>query len=51
MAVFERFTAAGRTCVIRAQEEARELGHAFIGSEHLMLGVAASSPSCSASIR
>jgi len=40
VAVFERFTADGRTCVVRAQQEARELGHRFIGSEHLLLGVA-----------
>ncbi len=44
MAVFERFTASGRMCVVRAQEEARELGHAFIGAEHLMLGIASVEP-------
>jgi ATP-dependent Clp protease ATP-binding subunit ClpA len=44
VAVFERFTAEARTCVVRAQEEARELGHNFIGAEHLMLGVARVDP-------
>jgi len=44
VAVFERFTAAARQCVVRAQEEARELGHSSIGSEHLVLGVASVEP-------
>lgn len=44
LAVFERFTAAARQCVVLAQEEARELGHGFIGSEHLVLGVARVEP-------
>ncbi len=44
MAVFERFTEAARQCVVRAQEEARELGHQSIGSEHLVLGVARVEP-------
>ena len=42
--MFERFTEAARQCVVRAQEEARELGHGFIGSEHLVLGVASVEP-------
>jgi ATP-dependent Clp protease ATP-binding subunit ClpA len=40
VAVFERFTDAARQAVIHAQGEARELGHPFIGAEHLLLGVA-----------
>jgi ATP-dependent Clp protease ATP-binding subunit ClpA len=44
VAVFERFTHAGRQCVVHAQEEARELGHESIGSEHLVLGVARVEP-------
>lgn len=44
MAVFERFTGDARTCVVIAQEEARELGHSFIGSEHLLLGVVRVAP-------
>jgi ATP-dependent Clp protease ATP-binding subunit ClpA len=35
--VFERFTDAARETVVRAQTEARELGHGFIGAEHLLL--------------
>jgi ATP-dependent Clp protease ATP-binding subunit ClpA len=42
--VFERFTEAARQAVIAAQEEARELGHPFIGAEHLLLGVARTDP-------
>jgi ATP-dependent Clp protease ATP-binding subunit ClpA len=42
--VFERFTDAARQVVIDAQWEARELGHPFIGTEHLMLGVARTDP-------
>jgi len=42
--VFERFTHAARDAVTDAQEEARELGHPFIGAEHLLLGVARTDP-------
>ena len=45
MAVFERFTETARQAVIDAQTEARELGHPFIGAEHLLLGVAHTDPS------
>jgi len=37
--VFERFTPAARRSVSNAQEQARALGHNFIGVEHLLLGV------------
>ncbi|QLE74639.1 Clp protease [Streptomyces rectiverticillatus] len=37
--MFERFTRDARVAVVQAQEEARTLGHAWIGSEHLLLGV------------
>ena len=37
--MFERFTAPARAVVIRAQEEARELQHNYIGTEHLLLGL------------
>jgi ATP-dependent Clp protease ATP-binding subunit ClpA len=40
LAVFERFTDSARQAVVNAQEEARELGHGYIASEHLILGVA-----------
>jgi hypothetical protein len=35
---------AGRAVVASAQEEARGLGHAYIGTEHLLLGVLAQRP-------
>jgi ATP-dependent Clp protease ATP-binding subunit ClpA len=37
--VFERFTERGRRVMVLAQEEARLLGHNFIGTEHLLLGL------------
>jgi len=37
--MFERFTAAARAAVVQAQDEARELRHPRIGTEHLLLGV------------
>jgi hypothetical protein len=37
--VFERFTERARKVVVLAQEEARALGHNYIGSEHLLLGL------------
>lgn len=36
---FERFTEEARMAVAGAQAEARELGHDYIGTEHLLLGV------------
>jgi ATP-dependent Clp protease ATP-binding subunit ClpA len=39
--MFERFTADARDVVMRAQEETRDLGHAWIGAEHLVLPVLA----------
>jgi hypothetical protein len=38
-AMFERFSDLGRRAVVYAQEEARQLDHAVIASEHLLLGV------------
>lgn len=37
--MFERFTSFGRDVVVHAQEEARDLKHSSIGSEHLLLGL------------
>jgi ATP-dependent Clp protease ATP-binding subunit ClpC len=37
--VFERFTHRAREVVVLAQEEARMLGHDYIGAEHLLLGL------------
>jgi hypothetical protein len=40
--LFQRFTEPARGVVTASQEEARELGHGWIGTEHLLLGVAGS---------
>lgn len=39
--MFERFTETARQVVVQAQEEARGLGHNYIGTEHLLLGLLA----------
>ena len=36
---FERFTERARQVVVLAQDEARALGHGYIGTEHLLLGL------------
>jgi ATP-dependent Clp protease ATP-binding subunit ClpC len=38
--VFERFTDRARRVVVLAQEEARMLNHNYIGTEHILLGLA-----------
>jgi ATP-dependent Clp protease ATP-binding subunit ClpC len=37
--MFERFTDQARQVVVLAQEEARALGHGYIGTEHILLGL------------
>jgi ATP-dependent Clp protease ATP-binding subunit ClpA len=37
--MFERFTGQSRRVIVLAQEEARNLNHAYIGTEHLLLGL------------
>jgi ATP-dependent Clp protease ATP-binding subunit ClpA len=37
--VFERFSSSARSTVVFAQEEARRLNHAYIGTEHVLLGL------------
>jgi ATP-dependent Clp protease ATP-binding subunit ClpA len=37
--MFERFTDQARDVVVHAQEESRQLGHDFIGTEHLLLAL------------
>jgi ATP-dependent Clp protease ATP-binding subunit ClpA len=37
--LFRRFTDRARSAVLAAQREAREHGHGYIGTEHLLLGV------------
>jgi len=38
-AMFQHFDPSARAVVVRAQHEARALGHNFIGSEHILLGL------------
>jgi ATP-dependent Clp protease ATP-binding subunit ClpA len=40
--MFERFTSEARSVVVGAQEQARGLDHAYIGTEHLLLSMLAS---------
>ncbi|MGW5237353.1 Clp protease N-terminal domain-containing protein [Monashia sp. NPDC004114] len=49
--MFERFTDTARGIVVRAQDDARRLGHDFIGSEHLLLAVAATDEPAGAVLR
>lgn len=37
--MFEKFTDGARRVIVLAQEEARTLSHAYIGTEHLLLGL------------
>ena len=37
--MFERFSSRARQVVVLAQEEARTLGHNYIGTEHILLGL------------
>jgi ATP-dependent Clp protease ATP-binding subunit ClpA len=37
--VFERFTQAARVVIIEAREQARQLKHPYIGTEHLLLAL------------
>jgi Clp amino terminal domain, pathogenicity island component len=39
IAMFERFTARARRTIVLAQEEARNLQHNYIGTEHILLGL------------
>jgi ATP-dependent Clp protease ATP-binding subunit ClpA len=39
--MFERFTADARAVVVAAQEEARQLGHDYIGTEHVLTALLA----------
>jgi ATP-dependent Clp protease ATP-binding subunit ClpC len=43
--MFERFSGQARNVVVSAQEEARALDHNYIGTEHLLLGLLATSDS------
>jgi Clp amino terminal domain, pathogenicity island component len=37
--MFERMTVCAREAVLAAQEEARALGHPYVGTVHILLGV------------
>ena len=37
--MFERFTESARQVIVQAQHEARTLGHGYIGTEHILLGL------------
>jgi len=43
--MFERFSPRARRVIVAAQEQARELGHSYIGTEHILLGVLTASVS------
>jgi ATP-dependent Clp protease ATP-binding subunit ClpA len=43
--LFERFTNEARQVVVAAQEEARTIGHDYIGTEHILLGLLRAQPS------
>jgi ATP-dependent Clp protease ATP-binding subunit ClpA len=47
----ERFTGEARQVVVRASEQARRLGHDFIGGEHLLYGLAAADGEVGAVLR
>jgi len=49
--MFERFTGTARHVVVQAQEDARRLGHNYIGCEHLLLAAAATGEPASAVLR
>ena len=46
--MFERFSSNSRQSILLAQEEAHALGNNYLGSEHLLLGLAANPDSSSA---
>ncbi len=50
MTVFERFTSGARQAVTDAQGEARRLGHRYIGTEHLLLGLLAGGDGIAAAV-
>lgn len=49
--MFERFTDTARRVVVLAQEDARRLGHDYIGCEHLLLAAAGTDEPASAVLR
>ena len=41
MSLFEKMTDQGRQVIVRAQQEAGDLNHGYLGTEHLLLGLLA----------
>ena len=39
MNYFDHFTDRAKSAIEKAQEAAEELGHSYVGSEHLLLGI------------
>ncbi len=48
--MFERFTSEAREVVVGAQQEARDLRHRHVGTEHLLLGLLAQQATTSATV-
>src|SRR4051794_4569184 len=49
--MFERFAAPTRRVLVEAQAEARDLGHHFIDTEHLVLGLLVPDPDTNSPVR
>ena len=49
--MFERFTDTARHIIVQSQEDARRLGHHYIGCEHLLLAAAATGEPAGAVLR
>ena len=49
--MFERFTGTARHVVVQAQQDARRLGHNYIGCEHLLMAAAAAAEPAGAVLR
>src|SRR5688500_16172577 len=49
--MFERFAAPTRRVLVEAQAEARELGHHFIDTQHLLLGLLVPDPNYNSPVR
>jgi len=49
MAIRAKFTESSAKAMNKAQEEARAMGHNYVGTEHLLFGLVASGPSVAAS--
>src|SRR3989442_804447 len=49
--MFERFAAPTRRVLVEAEAEARELGHHFIDTHHLVLGLLVADPDTNSAVR